>query len=63
MENSKNSKKGGFRYVYTREKAEEYQKLSYEQRLEWLEKMSRFLFNFMPQASKDFSEKLRRGEI
>ncbi len=56
-------KRKGFRYVYTREKAEEYQKLSTEQRLEWLEKMSRFLFNFMPKASKDFSEKLRRGEI
>jgi predicted transcriptional regulator len=58
-----NSKKKGFSYVYSREKAEEYQKLSIEQRLEWLEKMSRFLSNFMPKASKDFSEKLRRGEI
>ncbi len=55
--------KKGFSYVYSKEKAEEYQKLSTQQRLEWLEKMSRFLFNFMPQASKDFSEKLRRGEI
>ena len=57
------SNKKGFSYIYTKEKADEYQKLSTEQRLEWLEKMGRFLFNFMPKASKDFSEKLRRGEI
>jgi len=57
------SHKKGFRYVYTAEKAKEYQKLSAEQRLEWLEKMSRFLYNFMPQASKDFAEKLRLGKI
>jgi predicted transcriptional regulator len=53
----------GFRYVYTREKAEAYRKLKPEQRLEWLEKMSRFLYNFMPKASKAFAEKLRKGEI
>ena len=53
----------GFRYVYTEEKAAEYRKLKPEQRLEWLEKMSRFFYNFMPKASKDFAEKLRRGEI
>ena len=56
-------KKKGFSFVYSREKAEEYQRLFPEQRLEWLEKMNRFLFNFMPKASKEFSEKLRRGEI
>jgi hypothetical protein len=55
--------KKGFRYVYTKEKADEYRKFSTEQRLEWLEMMSRFLSQAMPQASKDFAEKLRRGEI
>ena len=57
-----NSKKG-FSYVYTREKADEYQKLSAQQKFEWLEKMNRFLYYFMPQKSKDFAEKLRKGQI
>jgi len=56
-------KKKGFRYVYTQEKAEEYQKLSAQQKLEWLEKMNRFLYNFMPIKSKIFQEKLRKGEV
>lgn len=58
-----NQKEKGFRYVYTKEKAEEYQKLTPQQRLEWLEKMNRFLYYFMPQKSKIFEQKLRRGEI
>jgi len=57
------SDKKGYRYVYSREKADAYQKLSVEQRLEWLEKMNRFLYNFMPQEAKDFKEKLQKGEI
>ena len=56
-------KKGGFSYIYTKEKAEEYKKLTPEQRLEWLEKMNRFLYNFMPKESKVFQEKLRHGII
>jgi len=55
--------KKGFSYVCTREKAEEYQKLSAQQKLEWLEKMNRFLYYFMPKESKEFAEKLRKGEI
>lgn len=57
------SKKRGFTYIYTKEKAEEYKKLSPEQRLEWLEKINRFLYHFMSKESKVFCEKLRRGEI
>ena len=41
MENNKN-----FGYVYSQEKYDEYQKLSVEQKLEWLEKMSRFTYYF-----------------
>ncbi|MBU0672691.1 MAG: hypothetical protein KJ732_06670 [Candidatus Margulisbacteria bacterium] len=57
------SKRKGFRYVYTKEKAAEYKKLSVLQKLEWLEKMNRFLYNFMPKESKLFAERLRKGEI
>ena len=53
----------GFYYVYTKEQAREYQQLSIEQRLEWLEKMSRFLYYFMPKKSKIFAEKLRNGLV
>jgi hypothetical protein len=55
--------KKGFRYVYTKEKWLAYQKLSPQQKLEWLEKMNRFLTAFMPAKSKLFAEKLRRGII
>lgn len=52
------SKKGLF-YVYSKEKADEYRKLSPQQKLEWLEKMGRFLYYFMPNKSKLIVEKLR----
>ena len=48
-------------YVYSKEKANEYKKLSPQQKLEWLEKMSRFLYYFMPRKSKVIIEKLRSG--
>ena len=57
------NQKKGFRYVYTKEKYESYKKLSARQKLEWLEKMNRFLYNFMPEKSKALQEKLRKGEI
>jgi len=53
----------GFSYIYTKEKAEEYHKLSLEQRLEWLEKMNRFLYAFMPEESKLFEQRLRYSKI
>ena len=34
-----------------------------EKKLEWLEKMNRFLYRFMPEKSKIIAEKLRKGEI
>lgn len=49
-------------FGYTREKYEAYRKLSAEQKLEWLEKMSRFLYYFMPKESKLRWEKLRQGK-
>ncbi|MBI5699774.1 hypothetical protein HZC35_05715 [Candidatus Saganbacteria bacterium] len=57
------SAKKGFSYVYTKEKYEAYKKLTPWQKLEWLEKMNRFLVSFMPPKSKEICEKLRRGEI
>ncbi|MFH1683771.1 MAG: hypothetical protein ABIA67_02680 [Candidatus Margulisiibacteriota bacterium] len=56
-------KKKGFRYIFTKEKAKDYQKLSSEQKLAWLEKMNRFLSAFMPRKSKLFADKLRREAI
>jgi DNA-binding MarR family transcriptional regulator len=53
----------GFRYVYTKEQAQEYGRLKPEQRLEWLEKMARFFYYFTPEKNKQFGERLRRGEI
>jgi hypothetical protein len=58
-----NKAKKGFRYVFSKEKYDEYQKLSAQQKLEWLEKMNRFLYNFMDPKAKLIQEKLRRGEI
>ena len=55
--------KKGFSYIYTQEKYDAYKKLLPLQKLEWLEKMNRFLYNFMPPESKKIREKLRRGEI
>lgn len=56
-------KKGGFRYVYSQEKYNEHKKIPAWQKLEWLERMNRFLYDFMPQKSKIICEKLRKGEI
>jgi hypothetical protein len=53
----------GFRYVCDQEKMEDYGRLSPQQKLEWLEKMNRFLYDLMPRGSKLFAERLRRGEI
>lgn len=55
--------KKGFNYVYTREKFEEYRKLSSEQKLEWLEKMNRFLYSFMTPKDREIRDKYRLGEI
>ena len=55
--------KKGFSYVYTKEKYDSYSKLPAWQKLKWLEKMNRFLYDFMPKESKTLAEKLRRGEI
>ena len=53
----------GFSYVYTKEKYDSYKKIPAWQKLEWLEKMNRFLYDFMPPKSKELCEKLRKGEI
>ncbi|MBU0574242.1 MAG: hypothetical protein ABIJ26_07995 [Candidatus Margulisiibacteriota bacterium] len=55
--------KKGFSYVYSQEKHDEYKKLSTEQKLEWIEKMNRFLYNFMSPQDRTNCEKLRAGEI
>lgn len=56
-------KSKGFNYVYSKEKYEAYKDMPAEKKLEWLEKMNRFLYRFMPEKSKIIAEKLRKGEI
>ena len=58
-----NSKRGGFAYNYSAEQIQEFQKLTCEQRLKWIDDINRFLYRFMPPQSKKIQEKLRRGEI
>lgn len=60
---NKMEQKKGFKHVYSQEKYDAYKILPAWQKLEWLEKMSRFLYNFMPQKSKNLNEKLQKGEI
>jgi len=55
--------KKGFKYVYTQEKYDVYKNIPAWQKLAWLEKMNRFLSDFMPEKSKELCEKLRKGEI
>ncbi len=50
-------------YIYTQEKADEYKKYTPQQKLEWLEEISSFLYYFTPKKNKQFGEKLRKGEI
>lgn len=57
------SKEKGFKYIYTQEKYDAYKKIPVWQKLEWLEKMNRFLYNFMSEKSKILCEKIRKGEI
>lgn len=62
MTNDPNKKRGGYSYHYSTEQIQEFQKLSYVQRLQWVESMNKFLNRFMPPESKLIQEKLRRGE-
>ncbi len=41
-----------FTYIYTKEKSKEYKKLSAQMKLEWLEKMSRFIYYFTASPKK-----------
>jgi len=63
MTTESNKKRGGYSYHYTPEQIREFQKLSIEQRLKWVEDMNKFLFKFRSAESKEICEKFRRGEI
>ena len=54
--------KKGFKYTLEDEKLREFKRLTYEQRLEWLMKMRRFLRKFMPEESRIIWQKFRRGQ-
>jgi hypothetical protein len=53
----------GYSYTLEDEKLKEFGELSYEQRLEWIVKMHRFLRKFMPEKSQVIRQKFRTGEI
>ena len=53
----------GYSYTLEDEKLAEFAKLSYEQRLEWIVKMHRFLNKFMPEESRIILQKFRTGEM
>ena len=53
----------GYKYVYTKEKYDEYKKLSTQQKLEWLEKMSRFLYGLMTPKDREITDKFRHGNL
>lgn len=55
--------KKGFKYIFTKEKADEYKKYSTKDKLEWLEQINHFLYYFTAKENKIFKEKLRKGEI
>ena len=57
MDNEK--PESGFSYTVEDEKLKEFGALSYEQRLEWLARMHRFLKKFMPEDSRAVWQKLR----
>ena len=57
-----NKKRGGYSYHYTAEQIEAFQKLTIQQRLKWVEEMSRFLYKFRPAESKEICEKFRLGK-
>lgn len=63
MLKEQNKKRGGYSYHYTAEQILEFQKLSIDQRLKWVEEMNRFLHKFMSDQSKVVCEKFRLGEI
>lgn len=60
MSNSEQGKKG-YKYTLEDEKLREFQRLSYDQRFEWLIKMQRFLRKFMPEESRIIWQKFRAG--
>lgn len=61
MSNLKQNK-SGFSYTLEDEKLKEFQRLSYDQRLEWFVKMQRFIRKFMPDESRVVWQKFRTGE-
>lgn len=62
MQNDINKKPAGFSYHYSAEQIQEFQKLTYTQRLKWVEEMNNFLQKFMPPESKVKWDEIRRGE-
>ena len=55
--------KKGFSYGISEDVLKKWIKLSPEQKLEWLEEINRFIYNFAPEKSKEIMQKFRKGEI
>ena len=55
-------KRGGYSYSPSPEAIREFQKLTPENRIYWMEAMSRFFYYAMPPKSKLIAEQLRAGK-
>lgn len=55
--------KKGFSYKVSEEALEKWIAMPPEMKLEWLEEINEFIFNFAPEKSKEAISKFRKGEI
>ncbi len=55
--------KKGFSYKVSDEALKKWAALPAEMKLDWLEEINEFIFNFAPEKSKETISKFRKGEI
>lgn len=58
-----NKRKKGFRHVPDKTTLRKYQKLSAEEKLEWLEEINKFFYRVLPKEKKKIVEDFRAGRI
>lgn len=56
-------KKKGFSYKFSEEKLKKWIAMPAELKLEWLEEINKFIYEFAPKESREIIAKFRRGEI
>lgn len=55
--------KKGFSYKVSDEALKKWAALPAEMKLDWLEEINEFIFNFAPDKSKETMSKFRKGEL